>query len=123
MDKKTLRNLQREWDKKLKDSGFKDIEDRESPREMLKSWHSTMFVHRFDEGRFTARQKYYELATQFLTSHNFQSEVDREVWRLHTEGESLRKIAMELTAQGTTMSKDGAMKIVRTLLRVMKSGA
>lgn len=121
MDQKTLRALRREWDKKLKESGFEDIEDRESPREMLKSWHSTKFFYRFDEDRFLARKDYFELATQFLGTHRFESEIDREVWRLHTEGESLRKIANHLTSQGSPMSKDGALKIIRALLKAMRA--
>lgn len=120
MTKQNFRDLQREWDEKLKKAGFEDIEDRNSPREMLKAWHSTMFVHRFDEGKFTARQRYYEMATHFLQSHRFESEVEREVWRLHADGESLRKIASQVSEAGMAISKDGALKIIRSLLKAMK---
>lgn len=121
MDQKTLREQQRIWDKKLKESGFEDIEDRNSPREMLKSWHSWTFIHHYNAETFAARQQYYELASHFLNGHKFESATEREVWRLHSEGDSLRKIANEISKQGTAMSKDGALKIIRSLLKAMKA--
>lgn len=118
MTKLPPRSLVIEWDQKLRESGFIDIEDRDSPREMLKSWHSTLFIHRFDQERFSARQQYFELVTQFLHSYEFDSELEREIWFLHSEGKSLREIA-KITGQ---VSKDGALKIIRKLLRAMKDG-
>jgi hypothetical protein len=85
---------------------------------MLKSWHSTLFIHRYDRERFTARQHYFELVTQFLHSHEFESDLEREIWFLHSEGKSLRDIAKE-TGQ---VSKDGALKIIRKLQRSMRDG-
>lgn len=113
---KPTKDLVQEWDRKLAESGFKEIEDRDSPREMLKSWHSTMFIHRYDQERFTARQKYFELATHFLHRHRFDSTLEQQIWFLHAEGRSLREIAAET---GKT-SKDGALKVVRKLQKAMR---
>lgn len=115
---KPPKELQNHWYQKLKENGFNDIEDTSSPREMLKSWHSTLFIHRYEKERFTARQQYFEIVTQFLHSHEFESELEREIWFLHSEGKSLREIA---TITGE-VSKDGALKIIRKLLRSMKDG-
>lgn len=113
---KPPKELQAKWDKILRDSGFVDIEDRSSSREMLKSWHSTLFIHRFDKDRFEARQTYFHLATQFLYAYEFESELDEEIWRLHSDGLSLREIAK----QTGKVSKDGAQKIIHRLQRAMK---
>lgn len=115
---KPPKSLVTEWDQRLKESGFQDIEDRDSPREMLKSWHSTLFIHRYDKERFSARQQYFELATQFLNAHEFNSDLEREVWFLHSEGKSLREIANETGK----VSKDGALKIIKSLRKAMKDG-
>lgn len=112
---KPPKDLQDKWDAILKREGFEDIEDRHSPREMLKSWHSTMFIHRFDKERFSARQQYFEIATHFLGQYEFESETDREVWFLHSEGKSLRDIAT-ITKK---VSKDGALKIIKRLQKAM----
>jgi len=85
---------------------------------MLKSWHSTLFAHRFDPVRFEARQKYYDNAQKFLLIHNFSTEIEREVWELHADGKSLREISSKLDKR---VSKDGALKIIRNLLAIMRN--
>lgn len=116
MAAKPPKALQDEWDAKLKASGFEDIEDRDSPREMLKSWHSTIFINKFDSARFAAKQKYFEMVTHFLNAHTFTSDLEHQVWLLHSEGKSLREIARETGK----VSKDGALKIIRKLLIEMR---
>jgi len=84
---------------------------------MLKSWHSTKFINKFDDTRFMARQAYFDDARDFLLSHYFKTNIEKEVWRLHSEGLSLREIAKE----AGSLSKDGAMKIIKSLAIEMKS--
>lgn len=117
MLKKPPKSLQDEWDQKLRDSGFEDIEDRHSPREMLKTWHSTQFARRFNKERFDARRDYFDRATHFLHSHPFRSVLEKTIWELHSEGKSLREIAKETGK----VSKDGALKVIRALLIEMKN--
>jgi hypothetical protein len=85
---------------------------------MLKSWHSTLFIHRYDKERFQAREEYFRMVTHFLSTFEFESTLERDVWTLHSEGKSLREIA-SITNQ---VSKDGALKIIRRLQRAMKDG-
>jgi hypothetical protein len=87
---------------------------------MLKQWHSTMFIHRFDKERFEAKQTYFEHASNFLHTHRFELHIDREVWALHAEGKSLREIAKLLSNDTFQLSKDGALKIIRKLQRKMR---
>lgn len=116
--KPDLKTLQDEWYARLKAEGFNDIEDTNSPRQMLKSWHSTLFIHRFDKERFNARQQYFEMATHFLHSFKFASALERHIWELHADGKSLREIAKTTTQ----VSKDGALKMIKKLQRAMRDG-
>ena len=93
---KEFKTLQREWYKKLKDSGFKEIEDTSSPLEMLKTWHSSYFINRNTPDTFLAKQSYFQSASRFLHSNKFKSEKDRLIWEMHCDGATLRGIASEL---------------------------
>lgn len=83
---KNLKELRAEWYRKLKESGFKDIEDYEGylihegdPRSnKLKDWRD--------------HQEYYSLACEYLNSGEFEAELDKQVWELFCEGNSIRKI-------------------------------
>jgi hypothetical protein len=91
--------LKKIWYKKLKDSGFNDIE---TPSGDLKggslNWRfNSAFAVRYSHA---SRQEYYYLANQFLESHNFESELHRTIWTYHTEGTSTRDIAKILKDAG-----------------------
>lgn len=80
------------WYKKLKQSGFKDIED---SKEDLIVHHSFDFMSH-DPLRFDSNRRYYELAGQLLNEHPFQDAVQKSIWRLHSEGNQNRAIAKKL---------------------------
>src|SRR3954469_24220698 len=84
-----FKKLQREWDKKLKSTGFDDIEDRNSPREFLKRWHGSYFRAVWSD----SKEAYFTKARAFLTWFQFQSKVEKEIWERHAEGQTLREIA------------------------------
>ena len=91
-----FKEIQTYWYGRLKDEGFDDIEDTNSPMEKLKSWHSFRFTHD-DLDHFETRRAYYDRALEFLHSHSFESERDMSVWALHCEGVSIRNIALKLS--------------------------
>lgn len=88
-----FKKLQAKWYKKLKASGFEDIEDVSSPNELLKTWDSQYFLQRYDPGRFKAKERYFELARQFLQDHVFETTREKDIWAEHAEGRSTREIA------------------------------
>lgn len=88
-----FKRLQAKWYKKLKQTGFEDIEDTNSPNEMLKSWDSLYFLSRYDGNAFLAKQRYFELARQFLHEHVFDSSREKSIWTEFSEGASIRQIA------------------------------
>lgn len=97
---RAFKALDAKWQKKLSAEGFDDIEDRDSPREMLKAWHGTVFKNNLTPDQFLARQEYYTQARSFLEHYKFKSPLDKRIWRLHSEGLSYRNIALVVHLSG-----------------------
>lgn len=95
-----FKKLKKLWYKKLKASGFHDIEDADNSR--LKGGASGMkYQARYGEGVYQqTRQEYYYAAYQFLNSHEFDKERDRIIWEYHANGISARNIKKLLEKAG-----------------------
>lgn len=94
---KVSRALQRTWDAKLRKAGFQDLEgtDRDGPLSDRGNLHAVnedpeAIAHLGD--RMTHGAAYTRWADSVLHTHAFVSRRQREVWRRHAEGESLREI-------------------------------
>lgn len=125
-----FKTLQLAWYKKLKESGFDDIENiSKSGRELLKKWHSLYFVCRYDPQTFEAKEEYYRRAAQFLHEHRFEwipgtsliNFQEREVWRLHSDGKPIRTIADIMIQKGHKTNKDYVHAIILRLRDIMWS--
>lgn len=92
---KEFKELQKEWYKKLKDSGFRDVEKNE--RELIAP--SEIAPETFEE-----TVAYYRMARRFLEDHDFVSPFNAAVWFLHCEGLSAREIAREFRRSNSTIS-------------------
>ena len=88
--------LQRLWYSKLRDEGFSDIEKPDCAMPSLMTWHHAYFQKRYTVRQFKNKQRYYELAAQFAFDHRFESDRDRQIWILHSEGLPVRRIAERL---------------------------
>ena len=108
---KPPKKLQTLWDKKLKQSGFNDIER----GGQLIQWDSHYFFARYTPEEFEAKHNYYLWASRLTHSHPFQSETDRQIWKLHAEGLGVREIALRLKAKGVKTHKDF---VARTIVRI-----
>jgi hypothetical protein len=86
-----FKTLNRSWKKKLKASGFKDIEISED--ELVR--HSFHLTQAYVSGTYD----YYLAAQEFLLQHKFKTELDRKIWEWHCEGRSCRYIASKLRRQ------------------------
>ena len=98
--------LQKIWYKKLKDEGFEDLEyfdDQGKPQEWLKG--NSKFSSQEDETvqasdssalEFECTLEYYLQAAHLLHTATFDNDIDRHIWFLHSEGESLRKIGNQV---------------------------
>lgn len=81
--------LQAKWKVKLKDSGFKDIEQ---DADNLKRWDSHYFRTHYAIPAFEAKQEYYRMAGQFLHDKQFSCILDRFIWQQHSDGVSIANI-------------------------------
>lgn len=120
-DPQNFKTLQKLWYKKLRDAGFEDIEDTNSPKEFLKTWHSSYFISRYTAESYERKETYYRLCSHFLWDYAFESNLEREIWRLHSEGMSLRDIAKSLRSKRIKLNKDNVNKIIVKLVRIMRT--
>lgn len=95
MSPKELQTLQGHWYKKLEDSGFIDIEDVEHPESPLKAWHSLKWNNINLDFKEKVEQ-YYQKARDLLHTYEFENDMHRRIWEMHTEGLSKRKIEIAL---------------------------
>lgn len=80
------------WDEKLKDSGFEDIEEKNTPNSRLIRWHSHHYA-RINEDKINATIAYYNKAVDLLHTYKFENPTHKRIWELHSEGFPKRKIA------------------------------
>lgn len=120
-NKKNLQKLIAEWDKKLKESGFIDIEDRKTG--FLKKcggdeiWDASVFENistEFVDGLYRGKKnyfdnkgystfvwkqsqaEYYRIASIMCHDGVFKTEREKQIWELHAEGLSYRQISKRI---------------------------
>lgn len=111
-----LKELQAEWYAKLKEEGFKDIEDANNN---LSAYHSTRFYHEQKRTGFSIEDmaEYYTLAQQLVYEVKFASEKEKLVWTLYAKGEIWVDIIKELKAH--RVSFDYINKTVKKYNKVL----
>lgn len=96
---KEFKKLQEEWYNTLKESGFNDAEK----GQYLKKYSFKLFEtvqHRaalkdtHDELFYQSKERYFQLAGQFLYEHVFDTELHKNIWQQHAEGLSVREIGV-----------------------------
>lgn len=135
MSNKSFKSLQKQWYKKLEESGFHDIE---SSEDFLKSYSldivqnhdhvaesNSPYIAEKKEGMIKskslvreAKMYYYRIAEHFLYYNRFHSKLQKEIWQKHSEGESYRNIAKFLNTLGLKekYNKDKVAKIIKKLV-------
>lgn len=96
-ESKEFQQMNRKWKKKLKASGFKDIERSEHQLRV----YSYQVYDSYDP----AVADYYVKAEAFLLNHKFENEFDKIIWELHSQGQSVRKIQSHFEKKGGISSK------------------
>lgn len=110
--------LKKTWYKKLKDSGFNDIEyaDGSIPSGLSPNENQNNPLTR------QAITEYYYLATHFLNEHKFNSELEKTIWGYHADGISSRDISELLTkTKVAKMKRTKIQNIIRILKQKMKA--
>lgn len=110
------KKLLEEWNKKLADSGFKDIEQEDGN---LKTWDSFRFQAKYDVLSFGAKEEYYRQAGVFAHSHPFESDQERIIWTMHAEGATHLEIYKTLRKRRKGMYERGIRKVINRLAALM----
>jgi hypothetical protein len=115
----SLKDLQKVWYRKLKESGFQDIE-RENDPDSLKIASINVIGRPVRGRRLLSREVYFQLAGVFYHHHEFKDEDEKRIWELHAEGLSHREITATLKARyggvkGTKYTKYGRQRVWRTI--------
>lgn len=100
--KKPTAKQQLLWNKKLKKSGFVDIEDSKG---YLKEYDSRYFQDRYHPESFVNKERYYQLAGQLIHSYPFLNVREKKVWTMHAEGTSQEVIATKMKVDQATISR------------------
>jgi hypothetical protein len=88
---KEFLKLQKNWAKKLKESGFEDLEPREGDK-----LPGEINVRRENARplRILSTLEYYSQASKFLWDFNFKTEREKQIWLYYSEGKTYREIAV-----------------------------
>lgn len=93
---KKFEALKNKWYKKLKQSGFDDIENKNGD---LKKYEATYWKRKAQyttESQMQtgeAKETYFRLAGHFLHDFSFESVEDKEIWKRHSAGETIDAIS------------------------------
>ena len=116
MNKNQFNKLKAKWYKKLKASGFEDIELRHNNLKNRESLFSdTRMI-----SRFQAKQVYYQLATRFLNEYTFKNNRERIIWEYHANGISVRNIVKLLKKVRIKTYRRAVWVIIDNLRNSMK---
>lgn len=112
---KEFKKLQSEWTKKLKKSGFEDIEDSKGK---LLQYSASHVNHRIAPVKWETKSEYYRLAEHFFHEHKFKS-LEQSIWELHYAGDSIRTIVKKLKDKGIHTYRFQVHKIIVELRTLM----
>jgi phosphopantothenoylcysteine synthetase/decarboxylase len=108
----TYKKLKSRWYKKLRDSGFNDIENEDGslkaevdPRTVANAMNTK-----------ESRVEYYEKATEFLATYKGFTAEQRKIWSLHCTGLGAIKIARQLEI--TLYKADSTLTKLKTLAKL-----
>lgn len=86
-----FKRLKTEWEKKLIESGFQDIENADGSLKAAVDPRTISYALQVKE----SREKYYSIANAFLQTHKFKGP-EKKIWDLHCQAVGARSIASGL---------------------------
>lgn len=111
MSKKEYLKLQKTWYKKLKDSGFEDIESVNSDGTISDYTKNAPGVNgrRHSQDRMDSENHYYTNASKWFWVKQWDNPIEKKVWELHAEGTPYRKIQAALAPKAPGIAQVGQM--------------
>jgi hypothetical protein len=119
MNQSKFKKLQELWDRKLAESGFVDIEERETERLRTHSGSNVperLWAHGGDLAVYKA--EYFRQCRLFLHHHRWHTvpKTSKAIWALHAEGVTNREIARQLVVSTGNVQR----VIEKTRAKMMK---
>lgn len=111
--------LIKQWNRKLKDSGFEDIEDIYRPGRPLKDWHSTNLSN-VPSVQIETTLLFYQKAGDLLHWYKFKSRTHRRIWELFCEGFSKREIEEKISKHKKKYKRENIGNIINAIARDIK---
>jgi len=99
-DQPGFKALLKEWNRKLSDSGFCDIEEMRGGQLQLKKSGTEMRFKRMDTVRREAKAAYFDLVGEKLTQTPIENETERQVLYFYAEGVSQADIKRRMGIEG-----------------------
>ncbi len=113
---KEFKKLQKTWYKKLKDTGFNDLETESG---LSKQNVGTYFYNVYHPDRFEFQAEYYRRVGYFLHTHKFKNTFERRIWELYAEGVTIRETVRILTDAKIRTYKREVHEIRQALTKLM----
>lgn len=110
-----FKGLLREWNNKLKESGFQDIEEHRGGELILKKSGTVRRYEMLDDITRDARVQFYRRVAQLVSNTRFDNEFDRQVLTLYAQGISQTDIKDLLNVEGHRC------KVYRPIYRWLKT--
>lgn len=120
-----FKRLQRLWYALIKEDGFKDIEDLYDKNGDIKkdpplaTWHNFKFKQTPIVQRM-ATESYYDNAKALLQSYKFKNELERQIWDMHSQGLSKRKIEKILASSPKPVKRTWIGDIIQKIAKEIK---
>jgi len=113
-----LKQLKATWKKKLKESGFEDIEEEKNGVWHLKQ-HSQGALKRYDENHITQQAKsiFYETLSIRIGETSFPNELEEQIMMAYSEGITQAEIKRRMMRLGIKRHRETIYKIIYKYLR------
>src|ERR1019366_7472199 len=105
-DSPNFKRVKAEYYLKLAESGFKDIEC--SNGRIMESHTQNSFFKRHQTFRMTLYEEtreYYDWAAELVHRGMFESERDKQIWTLHSEGKTASEIGFLIGLDGSWINR------------------
>lgn len=110
--KVNLTKLYEEWNKKLRDSGFIDIE-KVIGKERVLIQHASNSYRQADKLSRESKSEYYSLISEHLNKTFFDNNIDEKVMRLLSEGYKISEIVKKINTNGMYIHRQTVRFIIR----------
>jgi hypothetical protein len=96
VEKREFKTLQRQWYKKLKESGFNDLEI--DNKFIFSGQYAGKLAFVYDENplAWESKEEYFRQACAYVLKHKFTKPVEKAIFKLHSEGAEKPEIVQAL---------------------------